>query len=77
MAETVPNKGIQNPATRKYVYGIVAAAIPILVVFGVIAEDQVQLYLTLAAAVLGFGSSALAAPNTPKEVAPVTSERQL
>ncbi len=77
MAETVANKGIQSPQTRKYVYGIVAAAIPLLVIFGVIAEDQVQLYLTLAAAVLGFGSSALAAPNTPKEVAPVTSDKQV
>lgn len=77
MAETVPNKGIHNPQTRKYVYGIVAAVIPLLVIFGVVAEDQVQLYLTLAAAVLGFGSSALAAPNTPKETPPITSERQV
>lgn len=77
MAETVPNKGIHNPQTRKYVYGIVAAVIPLLVIFGVVAEDQVQLYLTLAAAVLGFGSSALAAPNTPVEVPPVTDEHQL
>lgn len=68
MAQSVPNKGITSPQLRKYVYGLTVAAIPLLVVFGVIAEEQVQLWLALAAAALGFGSSALAAPNTPKEV---------
>lgn len=76
MAQTVPNKGIHSPQTRKYIYGVVAAAIPLLVIFGVIAEDQVQLWLALAAAALGFGSSVLAAPNTPKEIPPVADERQ-
>lgn len=56
---------IKNPQTRKYAYGIIAAAIPILVVLGVINEDQVQLWLNFAAAVLGFGAAGLAAPNTP------------
>ena len=59
------NHIIANPKTRKYIYGIIAAAIPILVIVGVITEDDVQLWLTLAAAVLGFGSAGLAAPNTP------------
>lgn len=56
---------IKNPQARRYIYGVVAAAIPILVIVGVISEDQVQLWLTFAAAVLGLGSAGLAAPNTP------------
>ena len=59
------NHIIANPKARKYIYGIVAAAIPLLVLGGFITEDDVQLWLTLAAAVLGFGSAGLAAPNTP------------
>ena len=58
---------IQDPAIRRYVYGIVATAIPLLVLFGLITPDQVQLWLNLAAAALGLGSAALALPNTPKE----------
>lgn len=61
---------IKNPQTRRYIYGIVAAAIPILVIVGVISEDQVQLWLTFAAAVLGLGSAGLAAPNTPDKSDP-------
>jgi hypothetical protein len=57
---------IQNPATRRYVYGIAIAAIPLLVILGVITADQSQVYLNLAAAVLGLGTASLALPNTPK-----------
>lgn len=60
---------ISDPAVRRYVYGIVATAIPLLVIFGLITPDQVQLWLNLAAAALGLGSAALALPNTPKSVA--------
>lgn len=59
---------IQNPRHRKYVYGIVLAAIPLLVLFGLITEDEVQVYLNLAAAILGLGSAGLALPNTPSKV---------
>jgi hypothetical protein len=40
--------------------------IPVLVAFGLISPDQVQLWLNLAAAVLGLGTTVLAAANTPK-----------
>lgn len=54
---------------RTYIYGIIIAAIPILVAAGFIAGDQAQLWLTLAAAVLGLGSAGLAKPNSnPKRV---------
>ena len=61
-----PNRWIPDPLIRRYIYGVVLAFIPILVGFGVISPEQVQLWLNLAAAVLGLGATALALPNTPK-----------
>ncbi|GAA4923582.1 phage holin [Nesterenkonia rhizosphaerae] len=61
------NHIIADPKTRKYIYGVVVAVIPLLVIAGVIAEDQVQVWLNFAAAVLGFGAAGLAAPNTPDD----------
>ena len=60
------NLNIQDPAIRRYVYGIVYAAIPILVGLGVLAADEAQVWYNLAAAILGLGTTALALPNTPK-----------
>lgn len=55
---------LSNEATRAYLYRIVTAAIPILVVAGYVASGQAELWLGLAAAVLGVGSAGLAAVNT-------------
>lgn len=52
-------------AVRSWLYGVVTAVIPLLVVIGVIAGDQAALWLNLAAAVLGVGSSSLALANRP------------
>ena len=58
---------------RTYIYGIVIAAIPILVAAGFIAPDDAQLWLNLAAALLGLGAAGLAKPNSnPKKVQVVT-----
>lgn len=56
-----------TPAARKWIYGIVAAGIPILVLFGVIAAEDTQVWLNFAAAVLGLGAASLALPNTPSK----------
>lgn len=50
--------------TRAYIYRIVLAVIPLLVVFGVVSEDQVTEWVALAAAVLGTGAAGLATGNT-------------
>lgn len=55
---------LTNEATRAYLYRVAVALIPILVVAGYVAGDQAQLWLGLAAAVLGVGSAGLAARNT-------------
>lgn len=56
-----------TPAARKWVYGIVAAGIPLLVLFGVITAEDTQVWLNFAAAVLGLGAASLALPNTPSK----------
>lgn len=59
---------IKDPNTRKWIYGIVAAAIPVLVILGVLAAEDTQVWLNLAAAVLGLGAAGLAVPNTAPAV---------
>ncbi|MCQ1951632.1 hypothetical protein NNX28_17070 [Arthrobacter sp. zg-Y859] len=74
---------IKDPNTRKWIYGIVAAAIPVLVILGFVGGEDTQVWLNLAAAVLGLGTAGLAAPNTapvraestPKQEAPVPEFR--
>lgn len=64
-----PARVIAQPKTRRWIYGIAVAAVPLLVAYGVIAESDAALWIGLAGAVLGTGVPALAAANTdvPKE----------
>lgn len=56
-----------NPKTRKYIYGIVLAVLPLLVTFGILDDGTAGQVALIAAAVLGVGESALALANTPKD----------
>jgi hypothetical protein len=47
-------------AARQYVYSIVVAAIPVLLLLGLVTSDQVEVYLQLAAALLGLGTTTVA-----------------
>lgn len=49
---------------RAYIYRVCVALIPILVAAGIVAGGDAQLWLGLAAAVLGVGSAGLATANT-------------
>lgn len=44
---------LPTPAARQWLYGIVTAALPLLVVLKVVAPEDVPLWLALAAAALG------------------------
>ena len=66
LTDRTPNRWVADPLVRRYLYGVVLAFIPILVLFGLISPESVQLWLNLAAAVLGLGTTALATANTPK-----------
>jgi hypothetical protein len=45
-----------KPATRKYIYGIVAAAVPVLVSLQIVEADVAAAILTIAAAVLAIAN---------------------
>lgn len=59
-----PARVIAQPKTRRWIYGIAVAAVPLLVAYGVIAESDAALWIGLAGAVLGGGVPALATANT-------------
>jgi hypothetical protein len=55
------------PQTRKWIYGIIAALVPLLVALGTISEPLAGQILAVAAAILTVGGSALAIKNVPKD----------
>jgi hypothetical protein len=62
-----------TPEVRRWVYGIIAATVPLLVTLGTITGDVAQQLLNVAAAMLAIGGSALAIANVPAapDAAPV------
>lgn len=55
------------PHVRKWIYGIIAATVPLLITIGSITGELGQQILNVAAAVLAVGGSALAISNVPDE----------
>jgi hypothetical protein len=53
------------PHVRKWIYGIIAATVPLLITVGSITGELGQQILNVAAAVLAVGGSALAISNVP------------
>lgn len=45
---------------RKWLYGVTAAVLAVLAIYGVVSEEQVPLWLALAGAALGIASPAAA-----------------
>ena len=56
-----------KPAVRKWIYGIIAATVPLLISLGSITSDLGTQILNVTAAVLAVGGSALAISNVPDE----------
>jgi hypothetical protein len=56
-----------KPEVRKWIYGIVAATVPLLISLGTITNELGTQILNVAAAVLAIGSSVLAIKNVPDE----------
>jgi hypothetical protein len=56
-----------TPHTRKWIYGIIAALVPLLVMLGTISEELASQILAVVAAVLTVGGSALAIKNVPTD----------
>lgn len=62
-----------SEAKRAWLYRISVGLIPLLVAYGVVAEGTAGLWLGLAGAILGAGTSGLAAANTSTKPRPPAS----
>jgi hypothetical protein len=56
-----------KPPVRKWIYGIIAATVPLLISIGAISGEIGQQILNVAAAVLAIGGSVLAISHVPDE----------
>lgn len=65
-ATITPNTWIPSPVVRAWLYGLVAAVVPLLVLLGVFSTEIGAHVLNIAAAFLAIGGLALAAKNTPR-----------
>lgn len=54
-----------SPATRTWLYGVVLAALPIAVAYGLIADGDAALWVALAGAALGILPAGLATAYRP------------
>lgn len=55
-----------DPEIRRWIYGVIAAVVPLLVMVGTLTDEVAQQVMNIAAAVLTVGGSALAISNVPK-----------
>jgi hypothetical protein len=58
---------LKNPKVRRYIYNIVRAAIPLLLLAGVLIPGTEEVFLIFVASLLGLGGIQLASHNTPNE----------
>jgi dihydroxyacetone kinase DhaKLM complex PTS-EIIA-like component DhaM len=56
-----------KPAVRKWIYGIIAATVPLLISLGTITGELGTQILNVAAAILAIGGSVLAIKHVPEE----------
>lgn len=56
-----------KPAVRKWIYGIIAATVPLLISLGTISGEVGAQVLNVAAALLAIGGSALAITYVPED----------
>jgi len=64
--EETPNKWIPSPEVRKWIFGILAAAGPLVVFYGLATQEEVALWLGLGATIIGTPGASLAARNVPQ-----------
>lgn len=57
---------ITSPATRRYIYGVAVAVVPLLVGLGIVEDGTAGLALQVVGALLAMGTAGLAAANTPE-----------
>lgn len=62
------NRYIPSPEVRAWIYGVLAAAAPLAVVYGLLTEQEVALWLGVISAALGNGLALLNVPLKKEEV---------
>ena len=67
---------IQNPETRRWIYGVIATVVPLLVTLGTLTDEVAAQLLNILAAVLAVGGSTLAIANVPKANNPEYADDQ-
>lgn len=58
---------LQSPVNRGYLYTILIAAGPVLVFYGIMTDESMNVWGNFVAALLMIGSGAVARANTPNE----------
>lgn len=66
-AEINVGRVVRSPKNRLYVYGILGAAAPLLVAYGIVTDAEAALWLSLAGTILATGGLGIAAANVPTE----------
>lgn len=66
VATTTPNRWIHDPKLRNYLYKVLAAAGPIVLLYGWMTAEEIAVWLGFGATVLATPAGALASANTPK-----------
>lgn len=56
-----------SPTTRKYIYSVLVAAVPVAVIYGLVSQEEASVWIGLGAAILGVAGHGLALANTPKD----------
>lgn len=64
-AEINLGRVVRSPKARLYVYGVLGAAAPLLVAYGIVTDTEVALWLSLAGTILATGGLGLASANVP------------
>lgn len=64
-AEINLGRVVRSPKARLYVYGVLGAAAPLLVAYGIVADTEIALWLSLAGTILATGGLGLASANVP------------
>ena len=66
-----------KPETRKWIYGVIAATVPLLVTLGSLTDEVARQILNILAATLAVGGSSLAIANVPATTnSPASAENQ-
>lgn len=60
MSISLPHIPLPSAQVRQWLYHVLTLLVPILVVYGILDADQLALWLSLAAAVLGTGTAGAA-----------------